>query len=132
MKTAKVGLGIGLGYVLGRKKKLRAALLLGAAAAAARLPGAASGGGGGGGDSGSTSPKALGRLGEAGISAARSAVTRPVTRLGDRLNASAEALRGGGNVPDGAANPPEQGDADEHDQGREREQAMAGKRGGDR
>jgi hypothetical protein len=38
----------------------------------------------------------LGRLGGAGVSAARSALGKPVEMLADRLNERAEALRPGG------------------------------------
>ncbi len=124
--TARVGLGIGLGYVLGRQRKLlRTALLLGAAAAAGRLP-AIRGGAVARRDGSAQShvPNAVGRLGEAGIAAARSAVSRPVTRLGDRLNATAETLRPAG-THDGAADSPDQSETDERD----RQTVPAGKRG---
>jgi len=88
---ATAALTLGVGYVLGRRHKLRAALMLGAAAATGRLtrPSAKKPGDGGGGR-----PLGMvGRLGEAGRSAAVSAFARSADRLGDRLNQTAESMR---------------------------------------
>ncbi len=95
--TKSIALAMGVGYVLGRKQKLRTALLLGGAVATGQL-------GkhvlakdnceheheheGDGSDHGM-----LSKLGGAGTAAARVALTKPMERLSTRLIESAEALR---------------------------------------
>jgi len=101
-RAGNIALAMGVGYVLGRRRKLRAALVLGVAAATGRLgrgpvarlldnkaegePAEKATGAGG----------PMNRLGNAGKAAARTAIGKPVELLTERLNASAEALREGG------------------------------------
>ncbi|MEU5782484.1 hypothetical protein [Micromonospora lupini] len=100
MKTGtRIGLAVGFGYLLGRRRKLRTALTLAAAVAAGR----ASRDPGGllkrGGDLLHSSPQLgnLGRLGgplvNAGRSAATAAAGSGVDALTGRLRGSADALR---------------------------------------
>ena len=84
--------GIGLGYLLGRRRRLRAAMLLGAAVAMTRsarfsavLPGALPG----------SAPRAVAKLGLAGRAAARTALEQPLQTLGQRIEHAADAVRGG-------------------------------------
>lgn len=87
-------LAIGVGYVLGRRHKLRAALMLGAAAASGRLVrGQAAGSKEEGAKRGSG---LVGKLGGTGKTAAIGVVTRSVDRIGDRLNEKAASLRQSG------------------------------------
>lgn len=86
-QRARVGLGRGLGYGLGRRRKLRTGFLVGAVAAC-RFPAIRGASLRRGGARTCLSPSAMGRLG-----AARVAAGKPLTRLGDRLNARAETLR---------------------------------------
>jgi hypothetical protein len=98
--TGSVALAIGVGYVLGRRHKLRTALMLGGAVASGRLSKKSASGG-------DEAPAADGegmfaKLGGAGRAAARAALTRPAERLGDRLAASAASLRHAGEVLESA------------------------------
>ncbi|GAB2961885.1 hypothetical protein GCM10027280_58430 [Micromonospora polyrhachis] len=102
-RAGNIALAMGVGYLLGRRRKLRTALVLGVAAATGRL-------GKGpvarlldGGKAENTPTEKttdaggpLNRLGNAGKAAARTAIGKPVDLLTERLNASAEALREGG------------------------------------
>jgi hypothetical protein len=93
-RTNQLTWAIGLGYLLGRRRKLRTAMMLGAAAAATRFvrlggsaasaaePRAAAGG-------------AVSKLGVAGQAAARTAMERPFDRLSQLLNEVADTVRGG-------------------------------------
>ncbi|MGW0433260.1 hypothetical protein ACWDV4_12085 [Micromonospora sp. NPDC003197] len=101
-RAGNIALAMGVGYLLGRRRKLRTALVLGVAAAtgrlgkgpAARLLDGRSDGETAGKTAGGGGP--LNRLGNAGKAAARTAIGKPVDLLTERLNASAEALREGG------------------------------------
>ena len=100
--NVRIAIAIGVGYLLGRRQKMRTALALGAAAAAGRI---------------SRDPRAvlhrgrelLGKapvLGEvgglskpltaAGKAAAVGAVSKGIDSMGDRIRRRADALRGGG------------------------------------
>jgi hypothetical protein len=103
----RIAVAVGLGYLLGRRKKLRTAVTLGAAIAAGRLsrdPGALLQRGG---DLLGGSP-VLGQvaglrkpLTEAGKAAAVGAVSRGIDSVGDRIRRRTDALRtGGGDQPD--------------------------------
>jgi hypothetical protein len=84
---------IGLGYLLGRRRKLRTAMMLGAAAAATRfvrLGGPLSGGT----VQRNVANGAVGKLGAAGQAAARTALERPFDRLSKVLNEVADTVRG--------------------------------------
>jgi hypothetical protein len=90
-----VAMAIGVGYLLGRRRKLSSALVLGTAAAAGQL-------GKGplthmlcGETAGKTAGEASGlsRLGGAGKVAARTALGKPMEMLTERLNEGAKALR---------------------------------------
>ncbi|MFC7545272.1 hypothetical protein [Plantactinospora sp. GCM10030261] len=98
-RAGHIAVAVGVGYVLGRRRKLRAALLLGAAAATGqlgRVPGGRLLGGAHTEPAGEGSPGgAVARLGSAGRTAARSALSRPVDAFAERLNEKAEALRRG-------------------------------------
>ncbi|WP_159104641.1 hypothetical protein [Plantactinospora sp. BB1] len=95
----RIGLAVALGYVLGRRKKLRSALVLATAVAAGR----ASRGPGGllkqGQDLLQSSPQlsGLGRLGSPLVSAGRAAATAAagsgIDALSGRLRGGADALR---------------------------------------
>jgi hypothetical protein len=110
---ARIALAVGLGYVLGRRKKLRTALTLGAAVAAGR----ASRNPGGllkyGTDLLNTTPQLsnLGKLGAplatAGKAAATAAAGSGIDALSGRLRGGADALRrrSAGAQPDGAGQP---------------------------
>jgi hypothetical protein len=97
-------LAVGVGYVLGRRHKLRAALMLGAAAASGRLAARGAGGGGqqgggqqgGGQQPGGSGGGLVGKLTGAGRSVAMTAVARSADRIGERLNEAAASLRQGG------------------------------------
>ncbi|GAB3141347.1 hypothetical protein GCM10027290_13940 [Micromonospora sonneratiae] len=102
-RAGHIALAMAVGYVLGRRRKLRAAFVLGAAAATGRLgkgpvahllDGNQDGKDQEGKDKGSQGP--LHRLGDAGKAAARTAIGKPVDLLTERLNSGAEALRHGG------------------------------------
>ncbi|WP_435205316.1 hypothetical protein [Micromonospora sp. bgisy143] len=110
MKTGtRIGLAVGFGYLLGRRRKLRTALTLAAAVAAGR----ASRDPGGllkrGGDLLQSSPQLsnLSRLGgplvNAGRSAATAAAGSGVDALTGRLRGSADALRRRAGKPGGGA-----------------------------
>jgi len=113
--NARIAIAIGVGYVLGRRRKMRTALTLGAAAAAGRI---------------SRDPRAvlhrgaelLGKapvLGEvaglgnplaaAGKAAAVGAVSKGIDSMGERIRRRADALRGGGEgeEPEDMAGPDE-------------------------
>jgi hypothetical protein len=109
-QRGSIALAIGLGYLLGRKRKLSTALAFGAAAATGQLPrgplGRFLGGEAGGAAAGQAS--SLTRLGGAGKAAARTALGRPLERLTERLDESAEALRQTGQ-PRAAAGGQQQG-----------------------
>jgi hypothetical protein len=126
-RNTRIALAVGIGYLLGRRRKLRAALVLGAAAAAGRL---------------SSDPQALRRLlpsgpqlgqvaglgkplTEAGKAAAAAAVSHGIDSVGDRLRRQADVLRGAG-IPGGGPEP-ERGE--ERDLAKERDRAE-GRRGG--
>ncbi|HEX2771644.1 MAG TPA: hypothetical protein VHN18_04340 [Micromonosporaceae bacterium] len=84
---------IGLGYLLGRRRKLRTAMMLGAAAAASRFVRL------GGSASSAVEPRGaagglVSKLGVAGQAAARTALETPFYRLSQRLDEVAEAVRG--------------------------------------
>jgi hypothetical protein len=100
-RNAQIALAVGIGYLLGRRRKLRTALTFGAAAAVGRL---------------STDPQALlkqgskllgtsPRLGQvanlskplatAGKAAAAAAVSHGIDSVGDRIRRRADVLRGG-------------------------------------
>jgi hypothetical protein len=106
-RAGSIALAMGLGYVLGRKRKFSTALVLGAAAATGRL---AAGGRAERVPDGDRPPAAAdgpgrwARLGGASLAAARTAVGRPVDLLSERLNESADVLRrkapAGGQQPD--------------------------------
>jgi hypothetical protein len=111
-RNAKMALAVGIGYLLGRRRKLRTALTLGAAAAVGRL---------------STDPQAMLRQGSkllgaspqlgqaaglgkplatAGKAAAAAAVSHGIDSVGDRMRRKADALRGfqeGGAAEEGRA-----------------------------
>ncbi|MEV0717837.1 hypothetical protein [Asanoa sp. NPDC050611] len=100
-------LAMGVGYVLGRRHKLRAALMLGAAAAGGRMAargqgGNGQGGQGQGGDGAAKPPSrgVVGKLGSAGKTAAITIVTRSADRIGERLTERAAAMRGSGGSGD--------------------------------
>ncbi len=95
--TRSIALAMGVGYMLGRKQKLRTALLLGGAVATGHLGKHAlardnceheHNGDGSGSDHG-----VLSKLGGAGTAAARVAFNKPMERLSTRLIESAESLR---------------------------------------
>jgi hypothetical protein len=92
-RSSQLTWAIGLGYLLGRRRRLRAAMMLGAAAAATRfvrLGGLAPGAG-----QHSLASGAAAKLGVAGRAAARTALERPVHRITQRLDEVAETVRGG-------------------------------------
>ncbi|WP_433115952.1 hypothetical protein [Micromonospora sp. CA-246542] len=138
MKTGtRIGLAVGFGYLLGRRRKLRTALTLAAAVAAGR----ASRDPGGllkrGGDLLQSSPQLsnLSRLGgplvNAGRSAATAAAGSGVDALTGRLRGSADALRRRAGNPGGGQG----GNGDQRanaDQGGDRDQGGNGDQGGDR
>lgn len=97
-RAGNIALAMGVGYVLGRRRKLRKALVLGAAVATGRLAKRPAGRvlGGAEGDETPGDSGALARLGGAGKAAARTAFSRPVDILSERINETAEALRQGG------------------------------------
>jgi hypothetical protein len=111
-RAGRIALAVGIGYVLGRKRKLRAALLLGAAAATGRGP-AGRLLGGGSDDTPAGDGGMLGRLGEAGKAAARTAAGRPIDLLAERLNDGAEGLRRAGKPGGGAGRQSDRGDDQE-------------------
>lgn len=89
--------GLGLGYLLGRRRKLRAAMVLAAAVAATRLTrfGAVKSGDGRGDGPGDGALGAVAKLGLAGRAAARTALEQPLQTLGQRIEHAADAVRGG-------------------------------------
>ncbi|MEU4679692.1 hypothetical protein [Micromonospora sp. NPDC023737] len=96
---ARIGLAVGLGYLIGRRRKLRTALALAAAVAAGRATMHPGGLMKRGADLLSSSPHLgnLGRLGGplamAGKAAATAAAGSGVDALSDKLHNSADALR---------------------------------------
>lgn len=93
-RSSQLTWAIGLGYLMGRRRRLRAAMMLGAAAAATRfvrLGGLASGAG----QQHSLASGAAAKLGVAGRAAARTALERPVHRITQRLDEVAGTVRGG-------------------------------------
>ncbi|MET7748296.1 hypothetical protein [Micromonospora sp. NPDC005367] len=96
---ARIGLAVGLGYLIGRRRKLRTALALAAAVAAGRATMHPGGLMKRGADLLSSSPHLgnLGRLGGpfamAGKAAATAAAGSGVDALSDKLHSSADALR---------------------------------------
>jgi hypothetical protein len=90
MKPASsIALAMGVGFLLGGQHKVRSALLAGGAAATGQLGrGVAHG-------AERAGVGMLGRLGNAGTAAARTALSKPIESLGARLNESAESLRHG-------------------------------------
>jgi hypothetical protein len=101
----KAALAVGAGYVIGRQHKLRAVLMLGAAAATGRMIGS-QGAGQQNGDSDSAGAGLLGKVGDAGRSAAIGAFGRAADRIGERLSEMATAMRGGADDGNGAKQPP--------------------------
>jgi hypothetical protein len=118
--TRSIALAMGVGYVLGRKQKLRTALLLGGAVATGHLGKHAlaaddcedrgNGEGNANGNGGASEHGMLSKLSGAGTAAARVALTKPMERLSTRLNESAEALRKVSQVAGADGNQPAQGD----------------------
>ncbi|MFI7577563.1 hypothetical protein [Micromonospora sp. NPDC049497] len=117
---ARIGLAVGAGYLLGRRRKLRKALVLAAAVAAGR----ASQNSGGLMNAGSrllqSSPQLsnLGRLGGPLVSASKAAATAAagsgIDAVGGKLRGSADALRrkgGAGQQNEGDAEQQNDGDA---------------------
>ncbi len=103
-KSSSAALAVGVGYVLGRRHKLRVALLFAAAATTGGLPGRLMKQGGkliGSSDAlakvspelGKLAGTVKGDLADAGKAAAKAAVTGRVDALTDSLHAKAEAVR---------------------------------------
>lgn len=97
-------MALGVGYLLGRKRKLRRALLFGVVAASGRLtarPAARLLGGEPDGAAGGRAAS-LSHLGDAGRAAARTALSKPLELLTERLNDGADTLRQSGRPKEGA------------------------------
>ncbi|MEV1143457.1 hypothetical protein [Micromonospora sp. NPDC049799] len=123
---ARIGLAVGAGYLLGRRRKLRKALVLAAAVAAGR----ASQNSGGLMNAGSrllqSSPQLgnLGRLGGPLVAASKAAATAAagsgIDAVGGKLRGSADALRrkgGAGQQNEGDAEQQNEGDAEQQNDG---------------
>lgn len=123
-RNARIALAVGIGYVLGRRHRLRSALVLAAAAAAGRM---------------STDPQALRRLlpsgpqlgqvaglgkplADAGKAAATAAVSHGIDSVGDRLRRQADVLRGVGERAPGEFGQPERAAEREREEEREPEE----------
>ncbi|MEU7996704.1 hypothetical protein AB0B83_15390 [Micromonospora sp. NPDC049060] len=127
---ARIGLAVGFGYLLGRRRKLRTALTLAAAVAAGRASREPGGLLKAGGNLLQSSPHLsnLGRLGGPLAAASKAAATAAagsgIDAISGKLRGSADALRrkggaGDGDRPDRDTDAEQQGRDDAEQQGRE-------------
>ncbi|MEU6078250.1 hypothetical protein [Micromonospora sp. NPDC047074] len=130
---ARIGLAVGFGYLLGRRRKLRTALTLAAAVAAGRASREHGGLLKAGGNLLKSSPQLsnIGRLGGPLAAASKAAATAAagsgIDALSGKLRGSADALRRkGGGAPEG---PSAEGNQPGGDAGGGRSDADAGQRG---
>ncbi|MEU4781114.1 hypothetical protein [Micromonospora sp. NPDC023633] len=135
---ARIGLAVGFGYLLGRRRKLRTALTLAAAVAAGRASREPGGLLKAGGNLLHSSPHLgnIGRLGGPLAAASKAAATAAagsgIDAISGKLRGSADALRrkGGAGAPDDGSGDGDRPDRDA-DGGRQGRDADAGQQGRD-